>query len=176
MAQTSEFLEHLWSTRYRKKSATYPLGVSSEATWRVYLGTRDTVRTKYTLRVALGSPPRAGYAFLQYLCTSRKLQEFTGLGHFGPKCSKSAQKGGTPCFGQFFRKIPGTHPTLSPKSEKKWATLPPRWDIHWGGSPLFCEIRRLHGSGARDLPRIVFLEGGGAYITPCSGRGLKDSP
>ena len=29
-----------------KKSVTYPMGVSSEATRRVYLGTRDTVRTK----------------------------------------------------------------------------------------------------------------------------------
>ena len=39
-AQTGEFLKVL------KKSVTYPLGVSSEATRRVYLGTRDTVRTK----------------------------------------------------------------------------------------------------------------------------------
>ena len=34
------------------KSVTYPLGVSSDATRRVYLGTRDTVRTKLTLQVA----------------------------------------------------------------------------------------------------------------------------
>ena len=81
-------------------------------------------------------------------------QEFTGL---GPKWPKSAQKGGTPCFEQFFRKTKGTHPTLSPKSEKKWAT--PRWTSRWGGGPHF--FPKFGDSW--DLPRIVFLEG--AYIT-----------
>ena len=41
-----------------KKSVTYPRGVSSEATWRAYLGTGDTVRAKQTLQVASELTPR----------------------------------------------------------------------------------------------------------------------
>ena len=71
--------------------------------------------------------------------------------------------GVTPLFDQFFRKTPGTQPTLSPKSKKKWATPPPPLDHPPGGDfPNFSEIRRLHGPGARDLPRIGFFRGGGA--------------
>ena len=35
-----------------KKSATYPMGVISEATWRVYFVRTVSIVPKYTLRVA----------------------------------------------------------------------------------------------------------------------------
>ena len=84
-------------------------------------------------------------------------QEFTGLGHFGLRLPKGAQKGGTPCFDQFFSKIPGSHPP--------------------GGKPArFPEIRREGSLGARDLPRIVFFRwGGGSPITPHSGSGRSSA-
>ena len=62
--------------------------------------------------------------------------EFTGLGHFGLKWPKSAQKGGTPCFDQFFSKIPGSQTMLSPIFEKKWGIFP-RWTICRGENPHF---------------------------------------
>ena len=94
VAQTGGFLGPPWECKVLKKSVTYPWGgVSSEATWRVYLCTRDTVRTKYTR----AHPPRIGYAVLQYLA----LQGAPGFHRFGPlwpKMVKKRSKRGYPLF------------------------------------------------------------------------------
>ena len=140
-----------------KISVTYPMGVGSEATRRVYF-----VRTVNTPSGWPLSSPEGRLRFYSIPCTPRVPWEFTGLGHFGPKWSESAQKGGTPCFGQFFRKIPGTHPTLSPKSEKKWPNPPPAGPSAGGGGfphffPKFGEhMVRVPGI----FPGSCFLEGG----------------
>ena len=86
--------------------------------------------------------------------------------HFGSKWSNSAQKGGTPCFDQFFRKIPGTHPTLSPKSEKKVGKSP-HWTIRRGGgiSHVFPKFGNYMVRGSGIFLGSCFLEKG-AYITP----------
>ena len=65
--------------------------------------------------------------------------------------------GGYPLFGQFFSKIPGSHPT--PRRNLKSGEFPPAGPSAGGKTALFSGIRRLHSPGARDLPKIVYLEG-----------------
>ena len=43
---------------------------------------------------------------------------------------------------------------------KKSGQIPPAGPSAGGDFPTFSEIRRTHGPGARDLPRIVFFRGG----------------
>ena len=62
-----------------------------------------------------------------------------GIHRFGPlwpKMAKKGSKGDTPCFDQFFSKIPGSQIMLSPIFEKKWG-ISPRWTICWGEKPHF---------------------------------------
>ena len=78
------------------------------------------------------------------------------------KCSKRVY----PLFWPVFQEDPG-HPPHPVAEILKKVGKSPQLDHPPGGVPhFFSEIRRPHGSGARDLPRIVFLEGG--YITPYS--------
>ena len=59
--------------------------------------------------------------------------------------------------------------------KKKVGNFPPL-DHPPGGNPaLFSGIRRDGSLGARDLPKIVFLEGG-SPITPCSNKGNAFEP
>ena len=84
VASTGEFLGPL-ECKVFEKSVTCPRGVSSEATWRVYLGTRVTVRAKYTPQVA-SELLRVGYAVLQYLALQ------LGIHWFGPLWPKMVKK------------------------------------------------------------------------------------
>ena len=116
-----------------------PSGVSSEATWRVYFVRTVSPVPKYTLRVASElTPSRVCYAFLQYLV----LQGGLGIhrfGHFGPKWRKSAQKGGTPCFDQFFSKVPAARPCCR-RNLKKSGEIPPRRMVQRGDLATFFQI------------------------------------
>ena len=105
-------------------------------------------------RWPLSSPPERRLRFSSIPYTPRVPWEFTGLGHFGPKWPKSAQKGGTPFFDEFFSKIPGSQTMLSPIFEKKSGEFPPA-----GPSALFPGFGK-----SRDIPGIfVFFRGGGPY-------------
>ena len=75
-----------------------PLGVSSEATWSIYFVRTVSIVPKYILRVAseLTHTPKGRLRFSSTPCAPRGLQDFTGLGHFGPKWS--ALKKGYPLF------------------------------------------------------------------------------
>ena len=113
---------------------------------------------KYTLRAASElTPPRVGYAFLQYLA----LQEGPGKSTVWATLAHNSQKVLKKVFDHF-QIYPGQSPRLSPKSEEKWGN-PPAGPSAWGDFPTFSGIWRLHGPGARDLPRIVFLEEGLFY-------------
>ena len=114
VAQTGEFLGPLGVQGIEEKRYLSLGGVSSEATWRVYFVRTGSLVHKYTLRVAseFTPPPRVGYAFLQYLA----LQGATGIHRFGPllpKMTKKRSKRGTPCFDQFFSKVPASQTLLS---------------------------------------------------------------
>ena len=130
-----------------KKSVTYPRGGGE------LRGHPEGLFCTYcvsSVASELTPPPRAGYAFLQYLA----LQGCPGN---SPVWATLAQNG--PLFGQFFSKIPGSHPTPSPKSEKKVGNPPPLGHPPGGKTALFSGIRRLHSLGARDLPKIVYFRG-----------------
>ena len=111
-------------------------------------------------RWPLSSPPEGRLRFSSILCTPRVPWESTGLGHFGPKWPKSAQKGGTPCFDQFFSKVPASQTLLSPNSGKKSGEPPQRMVRGGGNLPTFFRFRRQGGVGARDLPEKLVKTGG----------------
>ena len=74
--------------------------------------------------------------------------------------AKKCSKRGYPLFGQFFSKIPGSHPTPSPKSEKKWG-LSPRWAIRRGENPhFFPEFGGYMVWVPGIFPKSCILEGG----------------
>ena len=108
----------------------------------------------------LGSPQRAGYAFLQYLTLqgrSRNSPVWATLAQNGQKVLKN---GVPPVLTSCFSKIPASQTMMSPIFEKKVGNFPPL-DHPLAGKPaLFSGIRREGSLGARDLPKIVFLEGG----------------
>ena len=70
--------------------------------------------------------------------------------------------GFTPCFGQFFSKVPASQTLLSPKSEKKKWGNPHRWAIRRGEPHFF---RFCRDSACTCLGGKVpgFLEGGDPY-------------
>ena len=112
-------------------------------------------------------PPRVGYAFLQYLAL-----------HGGPRnslvCATWAQTGqnvlqkGVPPDLTTFSRTSRAATTLSPKSDKSGEIPLPPAGPSVGGFRIFSRNSATTWSGARDLPRIVFLEGG---MTPC-GRNI----
>ena len=109
----------------------------------------------------LSSPPEDRLRFYSIPYTSRGLQEFASLGHLGPKWPKSAQKGGNPCFDQFFSKIPGSQTMLSSIFETKWG-ISPRWTIRRGGGdfPTFSRNSATTWSGCPGSSQDRVFRGG----------------
>ena len=70
-----------------------------------------------------------------------------------------------PCFWPFFQEVTGQldHPVADFRKKVGNSPPPPRWTIRRGKPALFSEIRREGSLTARQLPRTVFLEGGGLY-------------
>ena len=122
-------------------------------------------------RWPLSSPPRVGYIFLQYLALqggSRNSPVWATLAQNGQKVLK---KGAPPVLTSFSVRSRTARPCCR-RFSKKWG-ISPRWTIHRGETALFSGIQQEGSLGARDLPRIVFLKGGGSPITPCRRRPKK---
>ena len=92
-----------------KKSVTYPMGVSSEATWRVYFVRTVSPVPKYTLRVASELTPREEVTLFFNTLHSKGAQGIHRFGPLWPKMAKKCSKRGYPLFWPVFQEDPG-HP------------------------------------------------------------------
>ena len=68
LGQNGEAPGPLLDSKVLKKTVHHPYGAASDSLQRVYLGSRDTEDTKYTLwRASEVAPIGVVYSFLQYL-------------------------------------------------------------------------------------------------------------
>ena len=108
----------------------------------------------------LAHPQRVGCAFIQYVRSkdSRNSQVWPILAQNGQKVLK---KGVPPVLASFSGRSRAPTPPCR-RNLQKSGQIPPAGPSAGGNFPIFfSEIRRTHGPGARDLPRIVFSGGGG---------------
>ena len=139
-------LGHPVGRKVLEKRVPHPYGARSEAIRRVYLGCTVPQVPKYTLRMASDLAPYGRGTFFSNTLRPTGCPT-TVWGHFGPKWPKITQKGGTPFFDHFFRKVAEIQTPFSPIFEKKCGS-PPRWTILRGGGGIRTFFRKSAKMGS----------------------------